>query len=243
MTEQSKSYSFLNKCTQLLFLVVVLLRTTVTFEFLGENNLVTRALAILCVLLSGYMLFQVFAKKLPFNAPMHWLCLFGIYLVINTLYQHNASPSPLLGRYLDIFLIWGCLETYKKDLRPLLTMMMFVYTICIVTNLFLMIKYPDGFWENENDMGSMTYFFLGGNYNAFGPRMLCALLITWICSRWHKIYLLLYLILIAACVVSLLLSGSKTSLIGVSLFSIYTLVLGSKNLNSNDGSDNKHTNL
>lgn len=226
MTKLSSDISILDKLLQSVFIVAVILRTTVSFEFLGEANIITRLLAFVCVCGGIYYFLLLLYRKLEIS-PL--LCLlFGLcfYLIFVSFVQ-QWSIVALIGRALDIFILWGYLEYHRTQIIDSIKIIVFTYAICLIANLAIILLFPDGFWENENDLGTMTYYFLGGNYNAFGARMFSALLVTSLCCTKEKKYYVLYIILLAICIASLLLTGSKTSLVGLSLFSLYFFVFGS----------------
>lgn len=227
MMETMSHKSFGSRLLEFVFISTIILRTFVSFQFLGEENIVMRLLSIVCAMGCLYYVALLLLRKAAFSFISLSLLVIFVYYAFISIVNERYLVS-LLGRAMDIFVLWGYFENNRDDFYSAMRNIMYVSAACVFINFVLVLLFPEGLWESKMEVGNKMFYFLGGNYNSFGPRMLCSILVILTCCQYRKRYYLLFFLLFVASVVSVLLTGSKTSLVGISLLFIYFLFLGRK---------------
>ena len=100
-----------------------------------------------------------------------------------------------------------------------------VLSCCAYANLIMMIIFPDWVFAAE-DMGDC--YLLGGNYNQIGGRIIFSLVLSLLCTKFHKAWMINFVLLAVVSVATLALVGSMTSLSCVLLFLVFCMIPSEK---------------
>lgn len=158
---------------------------------------------------------------------------YGAILFFSSIYNHIAfiDFGPLIGTTIDIFIVWTILRSFfvNKDIFPIKAMILILSSF-IYINFVLLLLFPNGLWH-LTDFDRNSAYLLGGNYNQMGKAFLLSLLLNTIYT--HKTKQLRSNLIISSIVIliSLYLVGSKTSMLGISVFLLFA-ILPSRKLRS-----------
>lgn len=150
-----------------------------------------------------------------------------VIVTISSILGRSDEPFSLISDLGDIFVFWGICILYLPDKCEFIIRTLIVsLCCCIYFNFILMLKYPEGlWWDNSSNMG---YYLLGGNYNQMGRTLLPAIGIHgYYTIRYNKWRTSLYA-LMAACIATLLIVGSMTSLVCVLILVIFFFIPNEK---------------
>ncbi|MDB4497776.1 O-antigen ligase family protein [Gammaproteobacteria bacterium] len=150
--------------------------------------------------------------------------LFAFLLVIAlSTFLHSGTIIPVISITIDVvtlmvFLDYGLSWNSKQTIKILANVL---NAMCIIGFLTTII-WPNGLWLDVEK--GTKLFLLGGNYNSIGPRFLMALIINALYYEKQKSWLPVVWGMILLAYISIWTVGSMTSLVGVSLFTLYLIV-------------------
>lgn len=177
------------------------------------------------------------------------LILCFIYLIIKNLRLHQELNGYILiflsyyfiiiiSSYINNVIYWGNLLKpliegisiilflnvyYQKDSEKTLLEIQKVLSIYILLNLLLVIVKPDGLWIETSLTGSdRNKYLIGGSYNQMAPLLFCGVLISYITYCKFKRSIVPFFIISISSIITLLIVGSKTAIVGIILL-IFTL--------------------
>lgn len=137
---------------------------------------------------------------------------------------------------LNVFIIWALCRWFfvRRSLFPLKVISCIMLAL-IILNFALLLWRPEGLWVSE--INGVMYFLLGGNYNGMGKAFFIAIITNILLLRLlprpstHREAVSLYayrITLVVMCtlaLISLLIVGSKTSLVGILLVLAFSTLL------------------
>lgn len=112
-------------------------------------------------------------------------------------------------------------DYYQHDVRPLLIGLLIGFSISIYASLAHMIMNPQLWLSVGDEQKNVTGFLLGGNYNQTGPRLLCAIILNFLCLKYSKWFWVNFIPLITVSIAILIMVQSMTALVGVLLLIIF----------------------
>ena len=159
-------------------------------------------------------------RLFPFLMMIYW----GVEMYSTILHSGRIIPLISYGiTILSIFLVLQQDITINKEetLRALAR----IFSIFIYANFVLLLLFPNGFW---NVKSGTSYFILGGNYNQMGGTLIVGICTAMVYQHISnkKNYNLWLLIIISF--ITLIIVGSKTSIVGLSVLSIFYIVPSEK---------------
>lgn len=175
---------------------------------------------------------QYIQKKVHWNILYTLLLIYFGVILYSSIVHRAESLVPLISLGITSASLLLCMAIgSKRDLYSTLKVFRNVFSIYVLLNFIFIILYPDGIWMDA--IGTSTpeevgRYLIGGNYNQMGASMLCASVVNGVyyfqTGKGKKILMLIIII----SVVSLLIVGSKTSLVGIILFSIFLVLKNTK---------------
>ena len=164
----------------------------------------------------GIFLMLFFRSPQKIDGLGFWLLLYGGVIGYSTLAHHSGAPFTVVSVGFDIFMLWGLCKLYLPSCYRefLLRTIIIAMCICIYINFVLLILYPNGIWTTKN---GYSYFLLGGNYNQMGRTIIPAIAITGFYRKQYSQMQTNFIALTVCSVLTLLIVGSKTSLVGIAL--------------------------
>ncbi len=222
-TEQKQKTFFVSKST--LFLIVA---STILFanEIVFTDHLpgiVAMLISASRLLLIAYCLTKTIDTK--FIVPMF---LFAFIIALSNYVNGLTSYIPIVSKSLNIFAFYVIYSRHIKD-NPQRTLRVFstVSLIFILINFFLLIIKPAGLTLVDGRYGR---YFLGGNYNTFAPIFLLSIVFSVLYDKNYtkSLFPIRSLLVFGVTILSLLIVGSKTGLVGLFLvicyvFSVYKM--------------------
>lgn len=190
--------------------------------FLDNWPIIPTILSILRFTFVPFIILLYLRKKPRWSIVESSMIIFAGVFLFCSFITGSSALIRLMSSILDIFIVWVLIRVLIKT-HPidLLEILIVIFSVAIYINFLLLFVLPDGF---INPNGSMDYYLLGGNYNQFGKTMLPAVALhTFYTSKTnkHKLHLLF---LVAVCIISLLIVGSKTSLLGITICFLFYVI-------------------
>ena len=167
------------------------------------------------------------------------LCMLLYYVVMCVCCLLNSTPIlSVTLMALDVFIFWAMCRWFfaRSSLFPLKVTTCFLLAF-IAVNFLLMLWRPEGLWHYATN-GKM-YYLLGGNYNNMGKALLIAMVSNILLLRFiprptapassifepYIFYRLTFALTIILSYGTLLIVGSKTSLLGITLLLAFSVLL------------------
>lgn len=147
---------------------------------------------------------------------------FFIVIAVSTI-MHSGPLVPVVSIALDVvtllvFLDYGLSWDSKRTIKILANVL---NAMCVIGFLTTII-WPNGLWLNVEK--GTKLFLLGGNYNSIGPRFLMALIVNALYYEKQTSWMPVIWVMTVIAYISIWTVGSMTSLVGVSLFTLYLIV-------------------
>lgn len=146
--------------------------------------------------------------------------LIGLSLVSQTDFKNAIYISLTVWLNLMLF------RYYRHRIKMLLCCYAIALTFCVYLNFVHLITHPM-LWLIEDDKTN-TGYLLGGNYNQMGCRMLIAMMVNCLCTRFSRLWLFNFVLLCIISIASLAMVGSMTSLSMFVVFVMFCLVPSSR---------------
>lgn len=163
----------------------------------------------------------------------HLLMILYLMVLVYSTIVHNASETlkTMFAIAVDVATI-VIMFAYgmKKNPTKTLKILSIVFSIYIYLNFLLLLLYPSGIWYEYTDtsVGVASRYFLGSNYNQLGSSLLLAMVLSAVYYQLTHKGLINLVGLIIVSFLSLIIVGSKTSLVCILLFYIFLLLKSSK---------------
>jgi len=152
-----------------------------------------------------------------------WLLMYGVEIGYSTITHHSGAPFTIISVGFDLLMLWGIFKLYAPTYgETILRALVVSMSLCIYVNLILLFIFPNGFIPNK--AGTMTYHLLGGNYNQMGRTIIPAVTIMGFYRILYNRKSTALIALIIASVLTLLLVGSKTSIVGIAFIVAFYFV-------------------
>ena len=177
-----------------------------------------------------FIISYLFMMIINFHTPqmtrfgfLHFL--FMLILVIATI-LNNCEVK--LAIYLCLY-VWQTLmifRFYKEHTKKIIQFFAIALSFCVYISLLQLITHPT-LWMLATEKEGVGYL-LGNNYNQIGCRLIIALCTNALCIKYHKIWLVNFILTSAISIASLFMVGSMTSLSMIILFIAFTVIPFSK---------------
>ncbi|MDO5447796.1 MAG: O-antigen ligase family protein [Prevotellaceae bacterium] len=151
------------------------------------------------------------------------LMFFLLMIVFSAINGTNVKDGIFC--FIELSSLIMLMEYYKGNMKMLLVACLVAFSFCVYLNFAYILKNPS--WVIAADKDAHGYP-LGGNYNQFGCRMICAIITNIICLKFSKKWLFNLIPLVLVCIVSLGIVASMTSLGCIVLFLIIYLIPSAK---------------
>lgn len=198
---------------------LMVMQPTMTFSaypFLMPMAYLTLGLCILSCIIMGILSCKQ-PKSSVFDATVFLYCLcLTLFSILNLTDIRNAFYTSAV-----IMLLILLFHYYQHNLRLLLMSIAVTFSACIYANVVQIILYPESLFA-AND--AFSGFLLGGNYNQMGCRLLCGIVCSSQCIRYHKLWIVNTILLTIFSVTLLGIVGSMTSLSCILLFIALSLI-------------------
>ncbi len=160
------------------------------------------------------------------------MTLFATIVTVATYVNGGLSYIPIISKAIGIFAFYIIYSRHIKD-NAKLTLSVFnqVMLIMIVLNALFVLFVPDGLWMEKEFIGGFpNRHFLGGNHNAFSPIYILALVISILYDKNYLKGKVPYntIILSVCSLYTLIVLGSVTGIVGVTLVLTYYCFLYNK---------------
>lgn len=160
-------------------------------------------------------------KKLEW---FHYILIAYFFLLLYSSIINGQRLNGLISKAITIFTILAALKIdFEKNVNQTLRTLTVVFSGFVIVNFFLVLLYPDGIWKHVSDVTGEIVgdYILGGNRNQMGSVLVVGYLTSTLYSlKTKRLRKLNYIIMLSA-LISLLIGGSRTSIlgmIGISLF-------------------------
>lgn len=206
----------------------------ILFVSLGQGILYLEKLPYIDIIYSNIrlILFPIILV-LTIKTRIHWnilFSLFGLYFLIillSSLNHHSQSLVPLFSLLItSMSFTLSMIVGAKIDFSKTLVILRNVFNIYVYINFFFILLYPNGIWRESisSGAGDIGRYLIGGNYNQMGAVLIVSLVISSIYYYYTnrgKVFVILNIIV---SIISLVIVGSKTSLVGILIFTIFLLL-------------------
>lgn len=174
------------------------------------------------------VLFVFFIKKIKWNGLFTLLAIYLFVILFSSIEHGTNALIPLISLTITtISFIASISIGAKVDFEKAIKMGRNVFNVYILLNFLLILKYPEGIWfdaSQANSPDEVGRYFIGGNYNQMGAALICAVISNAVYYYLTKQDKLILIISILVSLSSLAIVGSKTSLIGIALFTIFLML-------------------
>lgn len=161
----------------------------------------------------------LYKRNMTHYGLLHFLYMF-LLMSITLLYE--ADIKNALYDALKIWLLLIIIYYYRDRMKMLLVCFCIAFSFCVYANLLHLIANPDK-WLVADDK-ELIGFLLGNNYNQMGCRMMAALVVSVMCVKYSKLWVLNLIGVSIACIAALVMVGCKTSLACVVIFLLFCLI-------------------
>lgn len=170
----------------------------------------------------------IFFLKHP-GRPDSVILLFAVYFVFllyTSVIHHTDAIVNLLTTSIDVFFLWAiCKMLLPEHSSFIVKTLILAFSACIYFNFLLMIVKPNGLYTTFN---GNSYFLLGGNHNQMGRSIITAITLNGYYALQHGKLKKNMIFLIIVSFITLLWVGSKTSLVGLTLMTLFYLLRSPK---------------
>lgn len=178
-----------------------------------------------------YTSFVFITRRLRLNY-FHWMWLVYLLLLTYSSISHNMFYLgnifiPAIG-VATLLMIVHIECSHNVDV--FLAIFSRIFFFFVFLNFILILLFPDGIWVDPNELKldldgeEVRRYFIGGNRNQMGGTLLVASIVSTV--HYYKTHdgFVMMLFTIVLSLFSVLIIGSKTSLLGFSLFIIFLLI-------------------
>lgn len=148
--------------------------------------------------------------------------LFFLILFSLTAINSDADTKNCLYIALEVLMFLMMFHYYRNRIHVVIISIAIVFSFCVYAGLLHMLAHPN-LWIIAEDKAD-TGYLLGNNYNGMGMRMIVAMAYSAMCTKYSKLWRINFIGVTIATFVPILITGSKTSLAGIGLFTfVYIL--------------------
>ena len=178
----------------------------------------------LCIL--SFLVMATISLKHPvFSVWDISVIIYCIYLIFMSFIIGTDLKNAFYSTVVILLLVL-LFHYYSHNISLLLQALSFAFSCCVYACALQLIIFPETLFEAESSV--YGGFLLGGNYNQIGCRLLCGIISSIMCIRYHIIWLVNTIALSVFSITVLGLVGSMTSLSCVLLFVILSLITSKK---------------
>lgn len=143
-------------------------------------------------------------------------CTMFFILLLSITIVNGANIKDCIYVSAGVLLTVLLFNYFRKNLKLIILSLGITFSLLIYANMALMLMFPDWiFMTDEWDR-----YLLGGNYNSIGIRLITAIIVNYVCTRYYKKWMVNLVMLVIVSVATLLLVGSMTAVTGVILFTL-----------------------
>ena len=208
-------------------ITAVVLNRSISFTAVGWNLLSYLALAL--SLLSFALMFFLYIRRGVISRIVSMVIIFAMLLMTSTIINGNDVKTCFYDSCSLIFIAMAC-DYYKDRFSMLIVAFAIAFSFCAYLNFLHMLSHPE-LWIIENLKNSQGYL-LGSNYNQMGCRLLCAIGTSIACLKYSKWWLINIIPVALVSIATLVIVGSMTSLTGLLLFLVISLIPSQKLIKS-----------
>ncbi len=169
----------------------------------------------------AYAVFEVIGRREKISTISIVMILYVCTLMFSTILGKGYFQGALIYA-IRISLLVLIFEMYSDKIGVLLKSLMVHSEICVYLNFLTILIAPDGFFSRNNSAYGMTQEWFLGADNAFAMWLVPALIISWIYNEYFKNKARCVLLTIVV-VITEIIQGSATGIVGVVLFLILIL--------------------
>ncbi len=211
----------LKKLTFLPFCMLFVLICEISLAFAGMEGKQMLSYALLALVIAdSFVITYLYARAHTVTHFSILVFLFFILLLVFTIISGNDLKGAVFV-FFEVASLIMIVDYYRDNMKMVVIACTVAFSFCIYYNFYYLITNPT--WIVVADKDNAGYP-LGGNYNQFGCRMLCAMVSNIICLKFSKRWLLNFIPLVLVCVVSLGIVASMTSLSCILLFLIIYMI-------------------
>lgn len=198
---------------------MLVMQTALTFHVYAFTLPLSYLCLATCILNCGIMFcFYLIKPKMSYFG-LSVVIFYWLILIFTLIHGHDFKNAVF--KSIEGFLLLLIFNIYQGKFPLLLKTIAASFSFCIYINLLFMLLFPDWAFQAEESLNS---FFLGGNYNQMGPRMLLGILLNILCCNYNKKWRINTFITIFVSITTLLIVGSMTSLSTLTLFCLCAMV-------------------
>lgn len=203
----------------LTFLVLNVSISFTTFHFL---QLLSYLVLGVCML--SFAILSVMSLRKPIINYLDACTIIYLILLIGFTVMNGTDIKLAIYRSIEVGLLIMILNYWEKP-EVMVKTFAFVLSCCVYANLLIMIIFPDWMFAAKDTFDS---YLLGGNYNQIGGRLIFALVLSLLCTIFHKLWMVNFVIMAIVSVVTLAMVGSMTSLSCILLFLVFCMIPSEK---------------
>jgi len=203
---------------QICMLTMLLLFVSISFNVFDFMQTVSYIVWAACCLSFVVMGILFIREPIVSNFDMtiaSYLILLIIFTILN-----GTDIKTAIYKSIEVFLFM-MIVNYKHDIKLIAKTCATVLSLCVYVNLIIMIVFPNWMFAAKDTFDS---HLLGGNYNQIGCRLITAIILSILCSKISKKWIINTVFLIIVSIITLTLVGSMTSLSCILLFSIFCII-------------------
>lgn len=214
--------------------VIFILISLILFISLGQAILYLEKLPFLDLLYSNMrlilfplILYISYKTRIIWNNLFSLLVIYFLIILFSSIKHNSQSLVPLISLFITSTSFILCLVVGAKiDFSRLLKIIRNVFIIYVYLNFIFILIYPDGIWKDITASGTdeVGRYLVGGNYNQMGASMIVSIIVSAVYYLYTRKGKALVFLNILVSMISLFIVGSKTSLVGISLFTIFMLL-------------------
>lgn len=207
---------------QIAMLTFLILNVSISFSIFGSLQLLSYLVLGVCILSFVYLSIMSLRKPV-INILDACVIIYLVLLVVFTI-MNGTNIKISIYRSMEVGLLILVLNYWEKP-ETMVKTFAIVLSCCVYANLLIMILYPDWMFAADD---TADCYLLGGNYNQIGGRLIFALVLSLLCTKFHKIWMVNFVTLAFVSLVTLALVGSMTSLSCIILFLVFCMIPSEK---------------
>lgn len=180
-----------------------------------EGSALWTYLTYLCEFLFLLVSFQFLTARVKFDSIEKYGLFYFIFIAATSIVNQLPSSNiiALMGRFMEISTVLMIVHIHKNNLNPIIMTCTFTLSVLVYMNFYNLLQNPFGMLNSSGE----PYFLLGTNYNQIGTKILFAFLFSIITSNINKWFVLNNLVVGALGLTSVLIVGSMTSVVCLSI--------------------------
>ena len=224
ITPADKQVEHTTKSTIIQFVILAILLLNVSVSFTAFAFLQWYSYLSLGICIVNFMVLGLINMRKPMASYLDLVV--GFYLVLLIIFSiiNGTDIKNAIYKSIEVGIVIFCLNLWR---RPELMVKSFtlVMSAAAYGNLAVMVLFPDWMFAAKDTFDS---YLLGGNYNQIGGRLIFALVLSLLCTKFHKLWMVNFVIMAIVSVVTLARVGSMTSLSCILLFLVFCMIPSEK---------------